>query len=511
MAKLTALQQWLDRHIITVLTVIFIYLIPLYPKFPLLGLNDTYIAIRVEDMFMVLYVAVFALQVIRKKINLNTILIYLFAAYWIVNFVAYLVGYFVHDAFTFQYLGFLHSARRVEYMIVFFIAASLITKKEDLYFFMKHVVIAAGIVFLYGIGQKFIGLPAVQTMNKEFAQGVILFLRAADRISSTFAGHYDLAAYFVFLAPIILGLHMNLKKHWIFAVFVLGLAVLMLTASRSSFAAYAVATFAYLIVSRRFGYLLIVASITVAFMFTFDAVTSRFEDTFRLRQVFVNEQTGQVITPQEITMDELPSGTAYVPAEGKDVSDEETATNQALLKEELAKQIQSDAKAKGEEVSDEDALALAEQFAAGFTPVVSYTSDISFSNRLLVSWPRSVESVIMNPMLGTGPSSLGEATDSSYFRWLGEVGILGTSLFIAILASLLLLAGKAAWMLPREESGLFWGFAFGLIGLGINGSYIDVFEASKVAFTLWLVAGLIIAAVSVFISQKKKSASDQSS
>ncbi len=508
MTKPTGLLQWIDRHLIMVLTVIFIYLIPLYPKFPLFGLNDTYIAIRLEDVFMAIYVLAFAIQVIRKRITFKTTLLYLFVAYWLVNFVAYLVGYFVQDAFTFQYLGFLHSARRVEYMIVFFIALSLIQRKEDLYFYLKHVAIAAGLVFLYGIGQKFIGLPAVQTMNKEFAQGILLFLRASDRVSSTFGGHYDLAAYFVFLAPILVGLHMNLRKHWIFAIFVLGLAVLMLTASRSSFAAYAISMLAFLIISRRFGYLLVVVGVTIVFMYTFDAVTARFEDTFRLRQVFVNEQTGQVITPQEITLDDLPSGTAFVPADGQEVTSEEQATNEALLKEELVKRIKADAKAQGEEVSDADALALAEQIATGFTPVVSYTSDISFSNRLLVSWPRSVESVIMNPLLGTGPSSLGEATDSSFFRWLGEVGILGTSLFIAIISSIIFLTGKAIRMVPRAENGIFWGFLFGLIGLTINGSYIDVFEASKVAYTLWIVAGLMVAGGSIFIAHRKRSDSD---
>lgn len=503
MEKLIKLRKWYDQHIVKVLTVIFIYLIPLYPKFPLFGFNDTYIAVRIEDIFMVCYVLIFAVQVLRKKISLNAMFAYLFLAYWIALFASFLIGFYIEDAFTFQYIGFLHTARRVEYMIVFFIAASLIKSKEDLYYYLKHIIIVAGIVFAYAIGQKFIGFPAVQTMNKEFASGIILFLRAADRVSSTFAGHYDLAAYIVLLSPIILGFHINTKKHWVFAVFVLGIAVLMLTASRSSFAAYIISTFAFLLFNRRFAHLVAALLVTTLFMFTFDSLTSRFTDTFRLREVFVNEQTGQVMTPQEINIDDLPSGTAYVPAEGKEVSDEERASNEALLREEIAKQIKADAKAKGQIVSDLEALKLAEALANNFTPVVSYTSDISFSNRLLVTWPLSVESAIQNPLFGTGPSSLREATDSSFFRWIGESGVIGSSLLFAILASIVIYVGSAAFRISREQNAVFFGFIYGLLGLAINGTYIDVFEASKVAFTLWLIAGIFTSSV-VYLTSKNK-------
>ncbi len=81
--------------------------------------------------------------------------------------------------------------------------------------FIKYLVLVLFsllLVNIYGIGQKFIGWPAVQTMNPEYAKGYLLYLSAEDRISSTFAGHYDLAAYLVFLMPIVLGFYF-LKKN----------------------------------------------------------------------------------------------------------------------------------------------------------------------------------------------------------------------------------------------------------------------------------------------------------
>ena len=46
--------------------------------------------------------------------------------------------------------------------------------------------------------------------------------------------------------------------------------------------------------------------------------------------------------------------------------------------------------------------------------------------------------------------------------------------------------------LVKENKLLSLGFVFGLIALLINATYIDVFEASKVAYTFWTVAGLFI-------------------
>lgn len=498
MQKLTGLLKWIDDNIVKTLAVIFIYLIPLYPKFPLVGFNDTYIAVRVEDFFMVIFVVTFFVQWLRKKITLNTPLMYLFIAYWVAQFLSVIVGFYFEKEFTFQYLGFLHAARRVEYMVIFFMIASLIKTKDDFYFYLKHVLIAALIVLIYGLGQKFIGLPAVSTMNKEFAKGMVLFLRAADRVSSTFAGHYDLAAYIVFLIPIMLGYHMNKKQHWAFIAYILAVAILMLTASRSSFGAYLIATVLFLIFTRRFGYLIVVAVITTIFLFTFDSLSQRFADTFRLRQVFVNENTGEVLVTNDLTTGELPSGTAIATAEGQTISTEEQKEEQERLRKQILDEIKRDAEAKGKELTEEQIAVELERLVSGFKPVVSYTSDISFSNRLLVSWPRSVMSFQKNVMFGTGPSSLGEATDGSFFRWIGESGLLGTTLLLSIFSALVIMVWTAARKLAREESALFYGFIFGLFGLAINGTYIDVFEASKVAFTLWLVAGIFVAAIPLF-------------
>ena len=94
-----------------------------------------------------------------------------------------------------------------------------------------------------------------------------------------------------------------------------------------------------------------------------------------------------------------------------------------------------------------------------------------------------------NPLFGTGASSLTEATDSDYFRWFGEFGAVGGLLFWYILFSILKFNFKFSKKLIPDERKLYFGYFFAVIALILNASYIDVFEASKVAFNFWMISG----------------------
>ena len=114
------------------------------------------------------------------------------------------------------------------------------------------------------------------------------------------------------------------------------------------------------------------------------------------------------------------------------------------------------------------------------------------ATRLQIEWPRAINAFKNNPLLGTGPSSLTEATDGDYFRWLGEVGLLGTITFLNILFLILKTIWDSVKKLGFEEKLIGYGFIFGFLALFINASYIDAFEASKVAYTFWTIAGLYV-------------------
>ena len=117
--------------------------------------------------------------------------------------------------------------------------------------------------------------------------------------------------------------------------------------------------------------------------------------------------------------------------------------------------------------------------------------DRSFNIRLKAQWPRAVRAFLKNPVLGTGYSSVGLATDNDYLRSLAESGILG------LLAFLLIIIRFFKTSLPHIinfhltlESIFILSATLALFSLLLNALFIDVFEASKIALLTWLTLGL---------------------
>lgn len=509
MKKLDKLLQWLDQHILKILVIGFIFIIPLYPKLPLQMINYTYVALRLEDLYVALVALVFGIQFLRKKVSLPPKkFVWLFAIYWAIVFISYLWGYFVQETIAVHHLGLLHSLRRVEYMLIFFVVFTTIKSKEDFFTYFKLIFAVLSIVSVYGIGQKFLGWPAVQTMNPEYAKGYILVLDSWARISSTFAGHYDLSAYLLLLIPIILGFYMQSNKTIYLGVFLLALSTLILAGSRASYLAYIGAVLLFLLYTQKWKLLVFVVLTTVILTPLSDNLTERLTRTFQETKIFVDPETGEAIIPGESKPDELPRGnfganvnTGDIPMKSETVVDEKT---ELLAKEQIRKNIVEEAQKSGQTLTEEEILALVEQAFGEQVAISKYLIDISLSTRFQVAWPRAVSAFLKNPLLGLGPSALGEATDGDYFRWIGETGLLGTLAFLAIFFKIVKTVWKKTSSMAKENQYLFYGFLFGFLGLFVNASYIDVFEASKVAYTFWLVAGIYIASAPFFTNKSEQ-------
>lgn len=494
MKKLIKSLQWIDENLIKILLFGFVFIIPLYPKFPIRIIDYTYIAIRAEDFYIGLLLIIFLVQILRRKILLNTKFLWLFILFWIAIFLSFAFNAFITKFVIYRHLGFLHAARRVEYMIVFFIASSTVKSRKDLIFFLNAIVAAFILVALYAMGQKFLGWPAVQTMNPEFAKGMLLTLTPEARVSSTFAGHYDLAAYLVLLIPVTVGLLFYYQKKLMYPILALAIFVLTLTASRiSAFVAYPLSITSFLIFTRKFRHLIIIFIITALCMFISKDLIQRVMKTVQIKQIFVNDKTGEVVVPQKITSKELPAGTAYI-AISRPPSENQGEVDK-LLKDKLLEEIRKEASQSNKILTSSEEAKLLATRSAGLTSTNTIVADISFATRLQVEWPRAINAFLKNPVLGTGPSSITESTDNDYLRWIGEFGAFGTLTFLYILFSIVLFIWKHIQKLPENEKLLYLGFIFGLFGLMINASYIDVFEASKVAYTLWLVAGLFVGSI----------------
>jgi len=376
-------------------------------------------------------------------------------------------------------------------MIVFFIASSIIRNKKDFFKFMNFFLISVFLVALYGLGQKYLGFPAVQTMNPEYAKGYILYLTPEARISATFAGHYDLASYLIFAIPIILSFYFYFRKNYFYLItFVLSLVVLIDTSSRISFGAYVVSTLIFLFINRKYLFTLFVIALTVGLMFMSKDLSSRFSRTFQIKRILVNEKTGSVYVNQNITTKELPAGSFYVKLKDQTTEATVAANIETFKKQIIQEQVYEATVSAGGKLSQNEFNKLMASLSANLRGVNTIVSDISFATRIQVEWPRAIEAFGKNPILGTGPSSITEATDNDFLRWLGEIGLLGTTLFIIILFSLVKNIYGKIIKFSKENKLLALGFIFGLFALLINATYIDVFEASKVAYTFWLVAGI---------------------
>src|SRR4051812_19316850 len=95
MKKLTNWLQWIDDNIVKILVVGFIFLIPLYPKFPLFNLEYTYVKVRLEDFYIALMVLVFAIQFLRNKVNRTLPFFKLFVIFWVAVFLSFIWGFYI--------------------------------------------------------------------------------------------------------------------------------------------------------------------------------------------------------------------------------------------------------------------------------------------------------------------------------------------------------------------------------------------------------------------------------
>lgn len=136
----------------------------------------------------------------------------------------------------------------------------------------------------------------------------------------------------------------------------------------------------------------------------------------------------------------------------------------------------------------------------------TYQYGLSACIRFDTLWPRAVRGFVRNPLLGSGYSTLtkstkdefteAESTDNDFLRNAGESGILG---LIGFYGPIFVFLWYAIKTLREDQEPLVVAFLLGMVagslGLFFNALYIDVFEASKVAFVYWSFMGIAFALI----------------
>lgn len=456
------LKRLLAREVITKYLVAAILLIvPLYPKFPFIRVPGTFVSIRIEDFLLVL-TAVVLVPIFFRNIKrftqdkINKAIILCLA----VGFISVLYAIFVTKTVV-PHIGLLHWARRVEYFIPFFLGLVALSDKKNLEFYLKILIISISIMFVYGFGQKNFQWPIIVTQNLEYSKGVALRYIPGGHINSTFAGHYDLSTFLVFVLPIFVCFFFSLRgkskfvvKMILFLTIFAGLCLIAFSGSRVSTVSYLLSVTIALVFIKKYKI------IPVVLMFSL--IIFSFSPSLRTRYTRLFDVT--IIKLEQIN-------------------------KQILKKTSIKRNIVY--------AQDNSDTILERRVVATPTPAPPPVfEDRSTNIRLNVEWPRAIRALSKNPLLGTGYSSITLATDNDYLRMLGEVGILGFFSFWLIFSRL----GKLlldSYPFHKSYKGIELAFVSGMVGAipGIltNAVFIDVFEASKFAIIFWLLIGLLVA------------------
>lgn len=459
------------ENLIFVLVLFLFAFIPLYPKFPLLNVSGTFVAIRIEDILIALTISLWGIRLLLSgrlkaflKDKLNLALLLFFFIGTVSTFSAIFLTHTV-----IPHISLLHFFRRVEFMLLLPVVATVVRTKKK---FISTLVVLGFTVLavnLYALGQQNFDWPVISTTNSEFSKGLILRLTAGARVNSTFAGHYDLAVFLAMAIVILVALFFAVRKVFKLPVLILmGLsgAVLIMTAARLSFVAALVGVVTALILSKKRKYILLIVLFLMAFLIYPSQLRNRLISTITIN-IFHQGQRYEGRTEDQRIRSKLNIPTLAMKTSSQSANTSTFASPSGNISTDIT---------PGEPIDT--------------TQLGVYRS---FQIRLNIEWPRAIAAFIKNPLLGTGYSSLDIATDNDFLRSLGEIGLLGTMAFVLVLIA----AVKKIFYALKNDSKLIRFFSVGVLSMivafVVNGLFIDVFEASKVALLFWMMLGLNLA------------------
>lgn len=547
--------RWLGGNLLFLITLFLLIFIPLYPKLPLIDIQHTWVYIRAEDFIVVLTLMLWIILMLCKKTTFRTPLTIPIMLFWIVGAISTLHGIlliFPTLGDVFSNVALLSYLRRIEYVSLFFVAYSGMRDKRFIPYIVAVLAMTLFCVIGYGFGQKYLGFPAFLTMNEEFAKGIPLRLSSLSRVSSTFGGHYDLAAYLVLIIPLLASMIFGFRD-WFIKAFLLttvffGFTLLFMTVSRISFFVLLLSMIMMLILQKKkLAILAIISLFLMGFVFlSFStSLLQRFGDTLKEVDVLVDAKTGEaighvkeassedfknkiihvkfveskreiegvisekkkqgklatesakllpfllipsrvplVVEPNSPTGENLPQGTGYI------------NLTLAPVTKKIDRFFYKISDYRGEK--DSDILGIEGNFL--IKRVLTY--DMSFTTRFQGEWPRAIEIFKKDILFGGGYSATGLAVDNNYFRILGEIGLLGFFSYFAIFLFAVIYIKK---VLPEVDSPIVKSFVLGFIagafGLVLNAIFIDVFEASKIAFVFWLLMGITLGVLHLYQKQ----------
>lgn len=419
-------------------------IVPLFPKFPFIQIPGISVSVRLEDFLILALAVVTSIKIIPNLRNfLKDKIVMAFVIFFSIGAVSVIAGIFLTQTVVLS-TGILHFLRRIEYSVPLFAVLALLKKdeaKNNLDFYIKVLMLDVLVAFLYGFGQRYLYLPVIVTQNEEYSKGIALRWTPGAHINSTFAGHYDLASFIVLVLPFFTTLFFLTKelklKVWLFITSLSGLWLLGASLSRISLVSWVIASSLPLILFRKYKAVAAILMAAVLIVIAFPSFLGRYEELLKV----------------------VDSGSAKV------------------------------------EVLAADFLPARQTPEPPVQTPVPVVEDRSTSIRLNVEWPRAVSAFYKNPLLGTGYSSIGLATDNDFLRALGEAGVLGLTAFVLIflrIGRIFLRYLKNIERFSTIENAFLSGLLASTVGILLTAVFLDIFEASKFALIYWFLIAYAI-------------------
>jgi hypothetical protein len=398
----------------TSLVLAFLFANLLVPKLPLIEIRGYLVPIRLEDVLLACALLALLLRYLfyREDRTRNPL------ERWMVIFsvltgISFLFGLYILGSVPGATVGFLYWLRGPEYFAASYLCLSSVTNWKQYKRMMTALVAFTLLIGIYGILQEYSIVPTFNAMHQTDEFVTIQFSPGfgMDRLSSTFAGPYDLAAFYLLAIPIliclcVLAVSMT-QKLMLAGILALSLVCFYLTYARTPLAA-----------------LVMVVGVCLWFL--------------------GKARWGLFLVPAFV----LP----------------------ALLLEGFAVRLSS----------------------AADDPMAYY----QLGGRITGGWADAISAAIRSPLIGTGPASLadGMGVDGLYFLLVGMWGIAGLVCFMTLIwKAIHFQRGYIRASQNKMQRALAIGLFAGTLGLLVNGLTIDTFFSSKVAFSYWLLMGLLLA------------------
>lgn len=452
-------------NILRPILAVLIMFIPLYPKFPMVSVKNTYVSIRLDDIVVASSLLIFFLYQLKNKFPIfKSKITKLFIVYFLAIIASTINALLVYQTDPKNIL-ILHLLRRFEYISLFFITISTIKKTTDLFFTYVALNLTTILVCAYAYGQKYFHLPVISTMNSEFSKGQLLQMDIWTRVSGTFAGHYDLAAYLSVVLIVIFSVFLVTKNKFLkfisLATFIFAFYALTLTASRISIFAFWGGIVLTLLLLRKYLWIIPVSALVILSIFNSKDLKQRLIATI---PALIKRPTPTTISVPVPTFKATPTKpkTTIPPTPTTFIIP--TAVPTVVRHGPIEEVIPLDADVG-----------------------VARSGEIRFN----AEWPRAITAFKKNILVGTGLGSITLATDNDYLRALGESGLFGFLSFSSIFLYFIL---KTIKPIIHKKQTLLDQLSITLLGaltsILANAMFIDVFEASKTAYTFWIMMGV---------------------